>query len=92
MPTYEYRCNNCEKTFEVFKSIKDETVPSCPYCGSNDVIRLISPTSFILKGSGWYVTDYGRGSSTASSSVSSSKTTKSDSKNSKSESSGTKKD
>ncbi len=59
MPTYEYKCNACGNTFEVFKSIKDETVPDCPECGSNDVTRLISATSFILKGSGWYMTDYG---------------------------------
>ena len=67
MPTYEYRCNACGNTFEVFKSIKDETVPECPKCGSNDVTRLISATSFILKGSGWYMTDYGNKHSPSSS-------------------------
>lgn len=59
MPTYEYKCNDCGKDFEVFKSIKDESLPVCPECNSNNVSRLISSTNFILKGSGWYITDYG---------------------------------
>ena len=69
MPTYEYRCNQCGKHFEVFKSINDESIPECPYCGSTNVTRLISATNFILKGSGWYVTDYARKSGNSTSST-----------------------
>ena len=66
MPTYEYKCNACGKEFEVFRSITDESLPTCPGCGSKDVVRLISATSFILKGSGWYMTDYGNKHSSSS--------------------------
>lgn len=67
MPIYEYRCNNCG-TFEVTQRITEDPLKKCPTC-NGDVNRMISLTSFVLKGSGWYVTDYGRkGKSEASSS------------------------
>lgn len=57
MPIYEYRCQDCEQIFEEWqKDFKEQDVP-CPVCGAR-AERLISSTSFILKGSGWYVTDY----------------------------------
>ncbi|MCP4150158.1 MAG: zinc ribbon domain-containing protein [bacterium] len=57
MPLYEYKCNNCEKTFEVLQKISAEPLTTCLYC-QGDVDKLISASSFQLKGSGWYVTDY----------------------------------
>ncbi len=60
MPIYEYRCEKCQHQFDLFQKITDEPVKECPECGG-PVCKLISSTSFILKGSGWYVTDYGRG-------------------------------
>ena len=57
MPLYEYRCNECKKEFEVLQKITAEPLEKCLYCGGN-VEKLISTTSFQLKGSGWYVTDY----------------------------------
>ena len=60
MPTYEYHCNNCNHEFEKFQRISDPPVAECPKCGSDDTTRLVSCTSFILKGTGWYVTDYAR--------------------------------
>ncbi len=72
MPTYEYRCTSCNDTFEVFQSIKDEPVKTCPKCGG-EVKRLIgSGAGIIFKGSGFYVTDYknnGNGKSAKSSSL-----------------------
>ncbi len=57
MPIYEYRCRECAQIFEEWqKDFKEREVP-CPVCGSNSD-RLISNTSFVLKGGGWYVTDY----------------------------------
>ncbi|GAB7079544.1 FmdB family zinc ribbon protein [Megalodesulfovibrio paquesii] len=57
MPIYEYRCQDCEQIFEEWqKDFQEREVP-CPVCGAK-AERLISSTSFILKGSGWYVTDY----------------------------------
>jgi putative FmdB family regulatory protein len=57
MPLYEYRCNDCEKVFEVLQKITAEPLGKCLYCAGS-VEKLISSTSFQLKGSGWYVTDY----------------------------------
>jgi putative FmdB family regulatory protein len=58
MPIYEYRCEKCGD-FERTQRITDEPLQRCPKC-RRKVRRLISNTSFQLKGSGWYVTDYAR--------------------------------
>lgn len=58
MPIYEYKCVKCQKEFEVFQSITDNSVPPCKFC-QGKAKKLISRSSFHLKGSGWYVTDYG---------------------------------
>lgn len=54
MPTYEYRCDKCGHEFEREQRITDEPVKKCPGCRSARVKRLISATSFVLKGGGWY--------------------------------------
>ena len=61
MPTYEYRCEHCGD-FEENQRITDPPLERCPKC-RRKVRRLISNTSFQLKGSGWYVTDYARSGS-----------------------------
>jgi putative FmdB family regulatory protein len=58
MPIYEYRCEKCGD-FEEMQRITDSPLVRCPRC-KRKVRRLISNTSFQLKGSGWYVTDYAR--------------------------------
>lgn len=59
MPIYEYRCQRCGHELEVMQRITAEPLAQCPECGAEDGLkRLISQTSFVLKGSGWYVTDY----------------------------------
>ncbi len=58
MPIYEYRCRKCNKEFEVVQSISDPELKSCKFC-KGPVTKLMSVSSFHLKGSGWYVTDYG---------------------------------
>ena len=58
MPIYEYRCEKCGE-FEHSQRITDPALQRCPTC-KRKVRRLISNTSFQLKGSGWYVTDYAR--------------------------------
>jgi putative FmdB family regulatory protein len=57
MPIYEYECDSCEKTFEIMQKFSDEPLRTCPECG-NQLRKLISNTSFVLKGTGWYITDY----------------------------------
>lgn len=58
MPIYEYLCRKCGE-FEVTQRITEPVLERCPTCRSK-VKKLISNTSFQLKGSGWYVTDYAR--------------------------------
>ncbi len=64
MPIYEYSCPECHHVFEEWQKDFQERSFQCPVCGS-EAKRMISNTSFILKGSGWYVTDYCRSSSSA---------------------------
>jgi putative FmdB family regulatory protein len=57
VPTYDYRCDRCERTFEVRQRISEAPLTTCDRCGG-PIHRLLAPAPFILKGGGWYVTDY----------------------------------
>lgn len=57
MPTYEYKCNKCHKNFEQVQKITEPPLKECPKCGG-PVKRLISTTTFTLKGGGWYKDGY----------------------------------
>ena len=57
MPTYEYQCNACGRIFEIRQRISEPALTRCETCGGA-VKRLLSAAPFILKGEGWYVTDY----------------------------------
>ena len=59
MPIYEYECLKCGRKFEVIQKFTDNPLEICSQCGGH-VHKLISHSSFILKGNGWYVTDYAR--------------------------------
>ena len=59
MPIYEYKCSECG-VFEVTQRITEDPLEECPAC-QGEIKKLISNTSFQLKGTGWYITDYGRG-------------------------------
>jgi putative FmdB family regulatory protein len=63
MPIYEYRCLDCGHQFELMQKFSDPPAETCTSC-SGTVQKLISRSAFHLKGSGWYVTDYGRNGST----------------------------
>ena len=58
MPIYEYRCRKCGRQFEVLQGMMDKDIKKCRYC-SGPAEKMMSLSSFHLKGSGWYVTDYG---------------------------------
>ncbi len=59
MPIYEYRCRKCGKVTEVMQKIADPPLRRCPKC-SGRVQKLISRTSFQLKGGGWFAEGYGK--------------------------------
>ena len=61
MPTYEYKCPNGH-VFEIFKRIADPPPEACPVCGASPVQTVLYPVPVHFRGSGFYSTDYGRGS------------------------------
>ena len=67
MPLYEYQCESCEKRFEKIQKFSDPLVEICPSCGGR-VNKLLSSPAIQFKGTGWYITDYAKKSSTDSSS------------------------
>ena len=54
MPVYEYICKACDHEFEREQRIVENPIKKCPACGAMKAKRLISRTSFVLKGGGWY--------------------------------------
>ena len=62
MPTYEYECKSCGHTFEVFQSMSEDPLKSCPECGKAVRRLIFGGTGVIFKGSGFYVTDKGKSS------------------------------
>lgn len=65
MPVYEYQCTKCGEVEEAFQKISDAPLSTCSHC-EGKLKKLISQSTFHLKGSGWYVTDYGGSKSGAS--------------------------
>ena len=90
MPIYEYRCLDCDHEFERMQKFSDPPLDTCPSC-EGTVQKLISRSTFHLKGDGWYVTDYARKSGnnnkSESTTTSEANSESSKSKSSKSESS-----
>lgn len=89
MPLYEYQCDACSHRFEVIRKYSDPPVEMCTKCGGT-VKKLLSSPAFQFKGTGWYVTDYGRKGATGSTGTASSNGSGSGSTDSSSESSSTK--
>lgn len=59
MPTYDYKCERCDHTFEAFQSITAAPLKKCPKCGKPKLRRLIGTGAALLfKGDGFYITDY----------------------------------
>ena len=94
MPIYEFECAKCSVIVEVFQKFSDKPLVKCQHCGGK-LHKLISQSTFHLKGTGWYVTDYAnkaKSNSTAakkSNKAKSSQTSKSSTKNKESKSSRT---
>ncbi|MFO0748877.1 MAG: zinc ribbon domain-containing protein [Myxococcota bacterium] len=100
MPIYEYRCEKCGTVIEKMQRMSDAPLVHCDACGEDALKKMISQTSFVLKGSGWYATDYkakpsesgGASASTKSESKGESSAAKSESKSESSSSTTTKSD
>ncbi|NNE73515.1 MAG: zinc ribbon domain-containing protein [Acidimicrobiales bacterium] len=99
MPTYEYRCHDCETIFDHYQSFSDDSVPKCPgkykdgpyQCTKTrkgKVTKVFGNVGIAFKGSGFYKTDHGSKKSNASSDSSSSSSSDSSSSSSSSDSSG----
>jgi putative FmdB family regulatory protein len=58
MPIYEYQCAACGHHLEVLQKMNEVALVDCPICGKATLTKLISATSFQLKGTGWYATDF----------------------------------
>ena len=65
MPIYEYECSKCGHVHEIMQKMSDKPLSKCPQC-SGKLQKIISQSSFHLKGSGWYVTDYANKSASSS--------------------------
>jgi putative FmdB family regulatory protein len=62
VPLYEYQCKKCHSLTERIQKFSDPPLTTCPHCGG-ELEQLLSAPAVQFKGSGWYVTDYARGSS-----------------------------
>ena len=72
MPLYEYQCDACAHRFEVIQKYSDPKIDVCPKCGGT-VSKLLSSPAIQFKGSGFYLTDYGRAGKSDSGNVSAGK-------------------
>lgn len=63
MPTYTYQCSDCGVSFDQFQKFSDEPLTTCPSC-SGSVRRVLHPVGVVFKGSGWYINDSRKSSST----------------------------
>jgi putative FmdB family regulatory protein len=72
MPLYEYECEACQKRFERIQKFSDPHVDVCPNCGKGPVRKLLSSPAIQFKGSGFYITDYAKKSTSEAGSKSSS--------------------
>jgi putative FmdB family regulatory protein len=77
MPIYEYQCEACAHRFEVIQKFSDAPIAVCPKCGGS-VEKLLSSPAIQFKGSGFYLTDYGRGTGKPEGGSKSEKSEKSD--------------
>ncbi len=62
MPIYEYQCDDCSASFEAFQKMSDDPLVECEACGG-PLRKVLHPVAIHFKGSGFYTTDYGKGSS-----------------------------
>lgn len=62
MPIYEYKCKECDHRLEKIQKMSDDPLKDCPSCEKPALAKVVSASSFKLKGTGWYETDFKGGS------------------------------
>ncbi len=65
MPIYAYKCDSCGQSKDVLQKMSDAPLTVCPFCGAEAFKKQVTAAGFQLKGSGWYVTDFRNGGSSA---------------------------
>ncbi len=88
MPTYEYKCKDCDHQFDVVQSFSDDALTTCPNCRKKALRKVFSPVGIVLKGSGFYKNDSRSGNGKSSASSTSTTADKADSSSSSSSSDG----
>ena len=58
MPIYEYACVSCDHHLEALQKMSEDPLVFCPECGEESLRKMVSAAAFVLKGSGWYETDF----------------------------------
>ena len=58
MPIYSYKCNACGHQSDVLQKMSDAPLTKCPVCGKDSYSKQLTAAGFVLKGGGWYVTDF----------------------------------
>ena len=58
MPIYEYACVSCDHHLEALQKMSEDPLVFCPECGEESLKKMVSAAAFVLKGSGWYETDF----------------------------------
>jgi len=58
MPIYEYACASCDHHLEALQKMSEDPLVFCPECGEESLRKMVSAAAFVLKGSGWYETDF----------------------------------
>ena len=81
MPIYEYECSKCGHIHEIMQKMSDKPLSKCPQC-KGKLHKIVSQSTFHLKGSGWYVTDYANKSNSSTAPVKNKETKKVEKKSS----------
>lgn len=58
MPVYEYECASCKGRFDAVQKFSDPVLTECRLCSASGIRKVLATPAFVLKGSGWYATDY----------------------------------
>lgn len=90
MPIYAYKCSTCGHAADVLQKISADPLTQCPACGASTYAKQVTAAGFALKGSGWYVTDFRGGNTSAAKAADADKPADADTKSPAAETAGAK--